>query len=168
MSTGILTTPRADRRLRRRVVEYPGEGVGEKSAHAGHEPDDAKDEPDHRQGTSAHPATTRRDSLSRYEPHDRGGRAEDDAQAQERTDDRDDPDDQGRDGEPIRALGRVAGVPAGHVTGGRRWHVASPSRRRTVSTARWRGWDVAPTWWRRGWIESSARRRGRRRGRASA
>src|SRR2546428_13021432 len=127
MSTGILTTPRADRRLRRRVVEYPGEGVGEKSAHAGHEPDDAKDEPDHRQGTSAHRATTRRDSLPRYEPHDRGGRAEDDAPAQERTDDRDAPDEQGRDGQPIPAPGRVAGVPAGHRTGRRRRHVESPA-----------------------------------------
>src|SRR3989442_6746098 len=126
MSTGILTTPRADRRLRRRVVEYPGEGVGEKSAHAGHEPDDAKDEPDHRQGTSAHRATTRRDSLPRYEPHDRGGLAEDDAQAQEPTDDRDDPHDQGPYGKPIRALGRVARVPTWHVTGRHPMHVTTP------------------------------------------
>src|SRR5437667_12578312 len=101
MSTGILTTPRADRRLRRRVVEYPREGVGEKSAHAGHEPDDAKDEPDHRQGTSAHRATTRRDSLPRYEPHDRVGRAEYDAQAQEPTGDVDYPDDHVSDDGPI-------------------------------------------------------------------
>src|SRR5438046_10703959 len=101
MSTGILTTTRADRRLRRRVVEYPGEGVGEESAHAGYEPDDAKDEPDDRERTSAHRATTRRDSLPGYEPHDRGGRAEDHAEAKARADDRDAPDAQRADRETL-------------------------------------------------------------------
>src|SRR6267142_107718 len=160
MSTGILTTARPDRRLRRaRGVEHPGEREGEEGADAGQEPDDAEDQPDDRERSAAQHASAGRNALPRDESHDRGGGPEDHAQTQEGAHDGDDPDDERGDGETVGALRRVTRprVSAWRVARGRRRHIAPSRWRRHKASTRRRWRDVATAWRRRGRIEPAAR-----------
>src|SRR5438067_328428 len=186
MSTGILTTLNRRLRLRAaggrllgrgcggRVADRAGVDPEEEGTDPGHEPDDAEDQADDRKGPASQRASAGRDSLPGDETHDRGGGAQDDAEARDRADDRHDPDDQRGDREPIRALARVTRVAGAVSAAGGRRHVAaaeSPSGRRWIPVAsaggrgRWRRRVVATAvrgWRGRGWWRFVTARRRRR------
>src|SRR5207248_10273301 len=146
MSTGILTTLNHGLRLRApaagglrggrggRVADGARVDPEEESPDPGQEPDDADDQADDRKGPASQRASAGRDPLPGDETHDRGGGAQDDAEARDRADDRHDPDDERGDREPIRALARVTRVAGAVSAAGGRRHVAAAE-----STAG-RGW----------------------------